>query len=101
MRGRYSKALPLPTQRCQPMGRKLSAEQNTISPPLGRRVELMATFLQPIYLAGHGGWKMPRKLRRCIAKSEMHRAWFLGYSGFFEQDGIRYGFARPYHERLR
>ncbi|ABI93379.1 hypothetical protein RD1_A0080 (plasmid) [Roseobacter denitrificans OCh 114] len=28
--------------------------------------------------------------------TELHRARFLGFHGFFEQDGIRYGLAHPY-----
>ncbi|WP_140849212.1 hypothetical protein [Paracoccus sp. FO-3] len=49
-----------------------------------------------LYLSGYSGRAMPRQVRRLIAGTEFHRAWLLGSMGFFEQDGIRYGPARPY-----
>lgn len=49
-----------------------------------------------IYLAGYGGWQMPRRLRKLIAGTEAHRAWLLGFTGCFEQGGIQYGPAHPY-----
>lgn len=48
-----------------------------------------------IYLAGYKGKKMPRTLRKIIAGSELHRAWLMGYLGFFEEDGVKYGPANP------
>lgn len=53
-------------------------------------------FAKAIYLAGYGGYTLPRFLRRFFAKSEIHRAWFLGRHGYFEQDGIKYGLSTPY-----
>lgn len=49
-----------------------------------------------VYLIGHDGKVMPRLLRKLLARSEIHNAWLLGYMGFFEQDGIRFGPANPY-----
>jgi|GEM_PF-5552685 len=49
-----------------------------------------------IYLAGHSGRVMPRWLRRIAARSELHRVWLSGFTGCFEQDGVRYGPANPY-----
>lgn len=57
-------------------------------------------FLLQIFLQGHSGKVMPRRLRRLIAGSEIHRAWVLGYKGFFEEDGVRYGPANPYGSRF-
>ncbi|ATG38002.1 MAG: hypothetical protein HEP70_19955 [Rhodobiaceae bacterium] len=48
------------------------------------------------YLSGYSGRVLPRRVRRLIAGSELHRAWLLGYMGFFEQDGIKFGPANPY-----
>jgi hypothetical protein len=56
----------------------------------------MKSLYLRIYLMGHAGRHMPRRLRRAIARSEVHRAWLCGYKGFFEQDGLRYGPANPY-----
>ncbi len=53
-----------------------------------------------IFIAGYSGWQMPRFLRRMIARSELHRAWFLGATGFFEQDGTRFGLANPYRDEI-
>jgi len=58
----------------------------------------MNAIYHRIYLLGYSGWHMPRLLRRMIAKSHAHRAWFLGRSGYFEEDGIRFGLAKPYHQ---
>ncbi len=49
-----------------------------------------------IYLAGYSGWHMPRRVRRMIAGTEFHRAWFLGSAGYFTQNGVAYGLAKPY-----
>lgn len=48
------------------------------------------------YLYGYQGKALSRLLRKLIAGSEVHRAWLLGYLGFFEQDGVRFGPANPY-----
>ncbi len=53
-----------------------------------------------VYVEGWGGWIMPRSIRKLIAGSQIHRAWFLGYNGYFEEDGVAYGLARPYAEML-
>lgn len=52
--------------------------------------------LHHVYLWGYSGRALPRWARQAIAGTELHRAWFLGFNGFFEQDGTRYGLARPY-----
>ncbi|MFV1761502.1 hypothetical protein VWY69_00260 [Phaeobacter sp. A90a-4k] len=59
----------------------------------------MNAICQRIYLAGYGGWIMPRIIRKLVAGTQVHRAWFLGFNGFFKQDGIAYGSARPYPDR--
>ncbi|GGX72445.1 hypothetical protein GCM10007385_46530 [Tateyamaria omphalii] len=57
----------------------------------------MRDFLShQVYLWGYCGHAAPRWARRAFAKTEAHRAWFLGFHGFFEQDGASYGLARPY-----
>jgi len=48
------------------------------------------------YLAGYSGWTLARPIRRLIARSQWHRAWFLGYSGYFGEGGNRYGLSNPY-----
>ena len=55
----------------------------------------MTSLYLRTYLAGHAGQIMPRRLRKAIAGSELHRAWLVGFLGFFEQDGVAYGPARP------
>ncbi|MDC0660579.1 hypothetical protein N6L27_21455 [Leisingera sp. SS27] len=57
----------------------------------------MTTICQWFYLAGYGGWIMPRFLRRLTARSEFHRAWVTGCLGFFEEGGVRFGPASPYY----
>ncbi|EGP54343.1 hypothetical protein G3A56_28175 (plasmid) [Rhizobium oryzihabitans] len=52
------------------------------------------------YLLGYDGKVMPRSLRKLLARSEIHNAWLLGFMGFFEQDGIRFGPANPYPGEL-
>ena len=53
-----------------------------------------------IYIEGYHGRVMPRSIRKIIAGTQIHRAWFLGYNHYFEEDGIAYGLARPYAEML-
>ena len=53
-----------------------------------------------IYLAGYGGWYMPRSVRRIIGGTEFHRAWFLGFTGHFTENGVRYGLANPRGQEL-
>lgn len=48
----------------------------------------------------YDGKVMPRSLRKLLARSEIHNAWLLGYMGFFEQDGIRFGPANLYPGNL-
>jgi len=55
----------------------------------------MTRIYHRIYLAGYSGWHIPRFARRMIAGSEFHRAWFLGFTGHFIEDDIRYGLANP------
>jgi hypothetical protein len=49
-----------------------------------------------VYLAAISGWIMPARLRKVIARSELHRAWVLGHLRFFREAGIAYGPANPY-----
>jgi hypothetical protein len=56
----------------------------------------MKILYHRIYLAGHRRWVMPRWLRRFIARSNIHRAWFLGFNGYFEEGGISYSLSNPY-----
>ncbi len=56
----------------------------------------MSRFHQFVYLAGYGQWLMPKTVRRVIAGSQLHRAWLLGLLGFFREDDISYGPAKPY-----
>ena len=53
-------------------------------------------ILQRFYLQGYQGKIWPRWLRRCIGKTEIHRAWLLGHLGFFSEAGAAYGPCRPY-----
>lgn len=48
-------------------------------------------ILLRIYLAGYAGQVMPRWLRKLLAGSEIHRAWLMGFTGCFEENGVRYG----------
>lgn len=57
---------------------------------------MMQSIYLRAYLAGYTGRHIPRAIRRVFAGSALHRAWLLGSMGFFEQDGVRYGPARPY-----
>lgn len=56
----------------------------------------MNRIYHSFYLAGYGGWIMPRLLPRLTARSEIHRAWLLGCLGFFEESGVRFSPANPY-----
>lgn len=51
-----------------------------------------------VYLAALNGWIMPSRLRKLVARSELHRAWLLGHMGFFHEAGIAYGPANPYRQ---
>ncbi len=53
-------------------------------------------LLHRVYLWGYAGHALPRWTRQAIAGSELHRAWFLGFNGFFDQDGVSYGLDHPY-----
>lgn len=57
---------------------------------------MIAALEHRLYLAGYRGWTMPRALRRLIARTGPHRAWFSGWRGCFEEDGILYGPSNPY-----
>ena len=63
---------------------------------MGLSKPLSNAFLHQVYLLGYGGWKCPRSIRRMVARTGIHRAWFLGWTGHFSQDGIRFGLAHPY-----
>ncbi|MEP3333529.1 hypothetical protein [Sedimentitalea sp.] len=64
--------------------------------PLYCRV--MTSIYLRVYLAGHAGQALPRRLRMAIAGSQLHRAWLVGFLGFFEQNGVAYNPAYPYAE---
>ena len=64
------------------------------NPPMKR------AFLLRVYIAGHRRQVMPRWLRKLLAGSELHRAWFLGFTGYFEENGTAYGLANPYPGRV-
>ncbi|TKA94202.1 hypothetical protein FAZ78_23635 [Cereibacter changlensis] len=51
------------------------------------------------YAAGYSRRVMPRRLRRLLARTGLHRAWLSGYLGCFWEDGIKYGPANPYAQR--
>ena len=53
-------------------------------------------ILQNFYLQGYQGIIWPRWLRRCIAGTEIHRAWLLGHLGFFSEARVSYGPCAPY-----
>ena len=53
-------------------------------------------ILNRVYLWGYSGHALPRWVRLVVVGSDLHRAWFLGFHGCFEQDGTSYGLARPY-----
>lgn len=48
------------------------------------------------YLHGYQGKTLPRAVRCILARTELHRAWFSGWHGCFEQDGTAYGPSNPY-----
>ncbi|WP_308917222.1 hypothetical protein [Jannaschia sp. LMIT008] len=48
------------------------------------------------YLHGYQGKSLPKGVCRILARSVLHRAWFAGRHGCFEQDGITYGLGNPY-----
>ena len=50
-----------------------------------------------IYLAGYSGWEAPYWMRLMLARTELHKAWLSGFHGRFEEDGVMYGPANPYH----
>ena len=62
---------------------------------------MMNSIYHQTYMAGYSSWNMPRWVRRFIAGRQFHRAWFLGFNGYFEQDGIAYGLSNPYYKRER
>lgn len=57
---------------------------------------MVRRILHEIYLIGYSGRTLPRWMRRKIARTELHRAWLVGYLGWFTEDGIKYGPAKPY-----
>ncbi len=56
----------------------------------------LMNLYQRVYLAGYSGRAVPRWLCRLAACGALHRAWVSGFTGCFEQDGVRYGPANPY-----
>ncbi len=60
----------------------------------------MTRLYHRVYLAAYGGWIMPRWQRRIIANTHFHRAWVLGFHGYFTEAGIAYGPANPYHPAI-
>lgn len=65
---------------------------------MGLSRPLTNAFLHRVYLLGYGGWHCPRSIRRMVAGTEMHRAWFLGSTGHFSLNGVRFGLACPYRD---
>lgn len=65
---------------------------------MGPSRPLSNAILHRVYLLGYGGWVMPRRLRRILGGTQIHRAWFLGATGHFSQNGIRFGLARLYRD---
>ncbi len=59
-------------------------------------VRIRDQILQRVYMMGYAGHDLPRLVRSAIAGSAIHRAWFLGHTGHFEEMGICYGLANPY-----
>lgn len=55
-------------------------------------------LLQRVYLYGYQRRKMPRWIRQAFARSEIHRAWLLGYDGCFAEGDVKYGPAKPYSQ---
>ena len=55
-------------------------------------------LLLRIYLAGYAGYRPPRLVRRLLAGSPCHRAWLLGFKGFFIEAGVAHGPANPSHD---
>lgn len=53
-------------------------------------------ILHETYMFGYSGRSLPRWARRIIARSAFHRAWLLGFTGCFTQDGVAFGPANPY-----
>ena len=56
----------------------------------------MTRITLQLYPAGYRGWIMPRRVRRWIAGTDFHRAWLLGYLGFFSEGTTRFGPANPF-----
>ena len=67
-----------------------------MAPKMKQKAMIQNFVLHKIYLLGLQKWFLLRSIRKLIAKSEMHRAWFLGFHGCFEQNGINYGLSNPY-----
>jgi hypothetical protein len=57
---------------------------------------VIAALAHRFYLHGYARRPLPRIVRRALARTELHRAWFSGWHGCFEQDGIAYGPSNPY-----
>ena len=64
-------------------------------------VRIRDQILQRVYMMGYAGHVLPRLVRSAIAGSAIHRAWFLGYTGHFEEMGICHGLANPYLQSKR
>ena len=55
--------------------------------------------LHHVYIWGYSGKHMPRWARRAMAGTGLHRAWFLGFHGFFAEAETQYGIGNPYGGR--
>ncbi|MBM94435.1 MAG: hypothetical protein CMI09_01090 [Oceanospirillaceae bacterium] len=47
--------------------------------------ELVRRVLHRLYLVGYQGRDLPRPVRKMIARTQFHRAWFAGRLGVFEE----------------
>ena len=63
---------------------------------MGRNSPFMNAVLHRIYLLGYVRGSVPHFVRRWLTGTAIHRAWFLGATGHFEENRTRYGLARPY-----
>lgn len=59
---------------------------------------MIRAVLHRVYLWGYTDQSAPRWARRLFARSDIHRAWLLGFHGVFEEAGQSYGPTNPYEE---
>lgn len=60
----------------------------------------MTRHYHRVYLAAYNGWIMPRWQQRILASTHFHRAWLLGFYGYFSEAGVSYGPANPYQPTI-